>query len=69
MVKDVLISENGFVRNAGVSELLYDEQVCFRDMFLQILRQEVMNPNSEFLILLKDAMNTIANEEIDKVLE
>ena len=63
------ISHSGTLHAADTYELLTNNRDDVRDVLMDIIRTEMLNPHSEFMRLIKSAMELIADEEIEKVLK
>lgn len=48
---------------------LFENKDTFRYQLMELLREEINDPNSEFICIIKQALNTIADNEIEKVLK
>jgi len=83
-VSQVLVSNNGDVRNIELYDLLSQERYSITGIVMDLLREELSYPESQLMVILKEelakpesplipileqAMNTIADKEIEKVLD
>lgn len=63
------IDSNGNPYKVSMESMLINSQETIREDILMALRIQATYPNSEFITILKDALNTIATDEIEKAIE
>ncbi len=68
MNKNLLTIDNyGMPHKISVSEILNAPD--FKAQLFRIMSIEALDPTSEFINIIRQAMNTIADEEIERVLK
>lgn len=66
---EVAVVDCGQLRTSDLYSLLNDHREDLRMVIIQLLQEEAMNPTSPFIEAVRSVMNTIADEEIEKVLK